>query len=104
MQNGLNKFKVITQKRAELEIDEISEYYESLSEGLGTKFYMETQEYISTLENFPFFEEKYNIVRKLPLKKFPYTIHLIIDEEEKIVSIQAITCDYQDPNTTRIKI
>ena len=38
MQNGLNNFEIEILKRARLEIDEISEYYESLAEGLGTEF------------------------------------------------------------------
>ena len=41
MQSGMPNFKIRIQKRAELEIDEISHYYESLSVGLGTKFYIE---------------------------------------------------------------
>lgn len=103
MQNGLNNFEIIIQQRAELEIDEIAFYYESLSDGLGTKFYLEVSEYISSLITFPFFEEKYNVVRKLPLKKFPYTIHFQIDEFENIVYIESISCDYQNPTNTRIR-
>jgi hypothetical protein len=103
MQSGINKFELEILIRAELEIDEIADYYESLSEGLGTKFNKEASEYISTLKNFPFFEEKYNIIRKLPLKKFPYTINFTVDEHEKIVSILSITCDYLNPTNTRIR-
>jgi hypothetical protein len=103
MQNGINKFDIIILVRADLEVDEISEYYESISEGLGTKFYNEFQDYPETLKTFPFFEVKYNEIRKLKLKKFPYTIHFSINEKEKKVSILAVTCDYQDPNTTKIK-
>lgn len=97
-------FEIIILLRADLEVDEIAEYYESLSEGLGTKFYNEYQDYVETLITFPFFEEKYKIVRTLPLKKFPYTIHFTVDEVNKIVSIYAVTSNYQDPNTTRIKL
>lgn len=97
-------YKLIILVRADLEADEISEYYESLSKGLGTKFYNDFEDYVETLKTFPFFEEKYNIVRTLPLKKFPYTIHFTVDELEKIVSIQAITNNYQNPDTTRIKL
>jgi len=104
MQNGLNNFEIIIQKRAELEVDEILEYYEQLSEGLGVRFYTEYKSVVETLKNIPFFEVKYNIVRKLPLKKFPYSIHFTVDEFEKMVSIHAITCDYQNPEVTRIKI
>ena len=104
MQNGLDNFKIKVLKHAELEVDEISEYYEAINEGLGVDFYSEYIDYVETLKHIPFFEVKYNIVRKLPLKKFPYTIHFTVDEFEKIVSILAITCDYQNPTSTRIKI
>lgn len=97
-------YKIIILSRADLEVDEIIEYYESVSNGLGTRFNSEFENYVETLKTFPFFEEKYNVVRNLPLKKFPYTIQFTVDEKEKIVSIQAVTSNYQDPNTTRIKL
>ena len=97
-------FEIIILLRADLEVDEIAEYYESLSDGLGTKFFNEYQKYVDTLNTFPFFEEKYNIVRTLPLKKFPYTIHFTVDEINKIVAVHAVTSNYQDQNTTRIKL
>ncbi|MBC7439244.1 MAG: hypothetical protein H7250_04595 [Flavobacterium sp.] len=65
---------------------------------------MDYENQLNTLYNFPFFENKYNMVRILPFKIFPYTIHFIIDEHEKKVFIQAITCDYQNPEHTRLKI
>ena len=71
---------------------------------MGEKFLLDYKDHLNTLNNFPFFEEKYNIVRTVRLKKFPYTIHFTVDEFEKIVSIQAVTCDYQNPENTRIKL
>jgi len=97
-------YEIIILVRADLEVDDIIEYYELTSNGLGTKFNDEFENYVETLKTFPFFEEKYNIVRTLPLKKFPYTIHFTVDEFEKIVSIQAVTSNHQDPNTTRLKL
>ncbi|KIA98007.1 hypothetical protein OA93_11150 [Flavobacterium sp. KMS] len=97
-------YEIIILLCADLEVDEIAEYYESLTNGLGTKFFNEYQDYVETLKTFPFFEEKYNIVRTLPLKKLPYTIHFTIDENEKLVSVLAVTSNYQNPNITRIKL
>lgn len=97
-------FDVKTLKRAELELDEAVFYYENIKNGLGEKFLLDYENQLNTLYNFPFFENKYNIIRLLPFKKFPYTIHFTIDEFEKIVSIQAITCDFQNPENTRLKI
>ncbi|MWB93782.1 hypothetical protein GON26_05375 [Flavobacterium sp. GA093] len=101
---AVNKFKIEILTRAKLEVNEAAQYYESKSKGLGKLFYLEFKSYRKTLESIPFFEEKYNIVRTLPIKKFPYTIHFTVDETEKIVSILAVTSNYQDPNTTRIKL
>lgn len=101
---AVNNFKLEILSRAKLEVDEAAYYYESKSKGLGKVFYLEFKSYSKTLINIPFFEEKYNIVRILPLKKFPFTIHFTVDEKEKLVSILALTSNYQDPNTTRIKL
>lgn len=101
---AVNNFKLKILSRAKVEVNEAAEYYESKSKGLGNAFYVEFKNYSKTLRNIPFFEEKYNIVRILPLKKFPYTIHFTVDEFKKIVSIQAVTSNHQDPNTTRIKL
>ena len=97
-------FDVKTLIRAELELDEAVFYYENIRNGLGEKFLLDFENQLNTLYNFPFFENKYNIVRILPFKKFPYSIYFIIDEYEKKVFIQAITCDYQNPKNTRLKI
>ena len=97
-------FKVIILKRANLEIEEAVFYYENTQKGLGKKFLLDYENHLKTLYKMPFFVEKYNIVRTLPLKKFPYIIHFTVDEDEKTVFIQALTSNYQDPKTTRLKL
>ena len=101
---AINIFKLKILSRAKLEVNKASQYYESKSVGLGKNFHLEFKNYSKTLRSIPFFEEKYNIVSTLPLKKFTYTIHFTVDELEKIVSIQAVTCDYQNPENTRLKL
>lgn len=96
-------FNIQTLIRAELELDEIVFYYENIQNGLGNKFLKDYENLLDILESFPFFERKYNIMRQLPFKKFPYTIHFQVDEFENIVYIESITCDYQNPSYTRIK-
>lgn len=98
-----NNFKIKIFPRAKDEIIEIADYYESIKEGLGKRFYKEFRKNAETLKHIPFFFVRYNIIRILPIKKFPYTIHFSVDEIEKIVSILAITSDSQDPNTTKVK-
>lgn len=98
------EFKVIKLKRAELELEETYFYYKNIQENLGKAFILDYENRLNTLYDFPFFEVKYNVIRILPLKKFPYSIHFTIDEITKTVFIQAITCDYQDPKTTKLKL
>ena len=96
-------FNIQTLIRAELELDEIIFYYENIQNGLGNRFLMDYENLLDILESYPFFEQKYNIMRQLPFKKFPYTVHFQIDEFENIVYIESISCDYQNPSNTRIK-
>lgn len=97
------QFKVEILKRASLEIEEAYLYYENIQNGLGIKFILEYENHLNTLYNIPFFEKKYKLIRVLPLKKFPYSIHFSVNESEKIVEIHAVTCDYQNPETLKIK-
>lgn len=96
-------FKVIILKRADLELDEAVIYYEEKQKGLGKKFLLSYGLSLKTLYKIQYFSIKYREIRTLPIKKYPYTIHFRVDEIEKIVSILAVTSDYQNPNTTRIK-
>lgn len=101
---AINNFKLKILSRAKFEVNEVTDYYESKTEGLGKAFYLEFKDYSKTLRNIPFFEVKYSKIRTLALKKFPYTIHFTVDELEKTVSIQAVTSNHQDPNTTKLKL
>ena len=67
MKSGSNNFDINILLRAEIEIDEISEYYESIVEGLGVRFYYEVKNFINTLYTYPFFQNRYDTIRILPL-------------------------------------
>lgn len=96
-------YKVIISERADFELEEAYNYYENIQESLGIKFLFEYENLLKTLYSFPYFENKYNKIRILPFKKFPYSIHFTINEELAIVEIHAIICDFQNPETTRLK-
>lgn len=97
------KFKIIFSFRAKDEINEAALYYENLKKGLGKTFYQEALKYIETLKYIPFFEVKYDEIRTLSLKKFPYKFHFSVNEKDKEVIIHALTNNYQNPQTTVIK-
>lgn len=100
---AITDFKVEIRVRAKEEVDEISFYYEKLSDGLGKRFYKEFKEYSRTLANNPFFEVKYEDIRKISLKIFPYSIQFRVNEKLKIVYIEAITNDNLHPFSGKLK-
>ena len=91
-------FKVDILQRAQNEIEETYLYYESIQIGLGVKFVIEYENYLNILNTYPFFQNRYDTIRILPLKKFSYSIHFTVDDDNKIVTIHAVTCDYQNPD------
>ena len=97
------EFKVEVLRRANLELCETYEYYERLATNLGAKFIGDYENHLDTLYNIPFFENKYNKIRVLPLKIFPYSIHFSVDEVKKLVTIHAVISDRRNPDLTRVK-
>ena len=98
------EYKVVILKRANLEIEETYLYYEDIQDGLGEKFINDYENHLNTLYNIPYFKQRYNVIRMLPLKKFPYSIHFSVDEINKTVSVHAVILDYRNPDSTRIKL
>ncbi len=88
---------------AEQDLIEIGTYYKNLSNDLGDKFYKEVRTVIESLKINPFYQTDYNDIRKIPLKKFPYKVFFKIDEENKIVFVEAILNDKLLPFTTKVK-
>lgn len=97
------EFNVVILKRTNLEIEEAYLYYETIQDGLGIKFILEYENRLNTLYRIPFFEQRYNEIRMLPLKKFPYSIPFSVDVSNKIVTVHAVILDYRNPDLTRIK-
>ena len=96
-------FEIVIEKRVEFEVENAFIYYKDISEKLGVKFVNEYQEKLTILKIFPFFQKRYLKIHVLPLKKFPYSIHFMIDDENKIVTIHALICNYQNPEKTYLK-
>lgn len=83
-------YKIKIDRRALKDIQDIIEYYESKSIGLGVKFENELDIFIDTLSRNPLFQIRYEKVRCLPLRKFPFMIHYTVDESKCTVFIHAV--------------
>lgn len=99
----MDKYAVEMLFWAEQDLNEIAIYYKNLSNELGDKFYNEVRNVIESLKINPFYKTDSNNTRKIPVQKFPYKVFFKVDEEEKIVYIEAIISDYLLPFSTKIK-
>jgi hypothetical protein len=92
-------FKIVIIHKARIDMLEGIEWYGKQSAGLGKRFYQAIQKEYKTLRQNPNFQIRYEDVRCLPLKKFPYMIHFVVEEELKRVVVVGIICTHRDPKT-----
>ena len=84
-------YKANISKRAEWDIEEIVEWYESQKQTLGFDFLVELEETISIIEDFPkafttFFED----FRKVKIKRFPFAIVYFLNEKGNKLEIVGV--------------
>ena len=91
------KFILKIEPEAFFDIQEGIKWYNKQQKGLGNKFHKEVKKHFDSLVKNPFYEVKYDEIRCLPLKLFPYTIHYSVHETKRIIIIRAIFNTNQYP-------
>lgn len=91
------EYKIKVSKLATRNIDDAIGYYKKVSSSSAKNFKKRILEGYKFLKLNPFFVIKYNNVRALPVKKFPYILFFDVDEDNKIVSILSVFCTHQNP-------
>ena len=94
----MKKFVIKADIRVKEDLKESKDFFESRRKGLGNKFINEYRELLASLQINPFYEVRYNEVRCLPFRIFPFMIHFKIDEELQIVSVIAVISTHQNPD------
>ncbi|MCB0430805.1 MAG: type II toxin-antitoxin system RelE/ParE family toxin [Flavobacteriales bacterium] len=72
------------------DIQQAIDYYDEQKAGLGSRFENALNKHLLTLEKNPFFSIRYDEVRCLPLKKFPYMVHFSVSENDRLVIVRAV--------------
>ena len=90
-------FKIKIELEAHLDIQKGIEWYSQHQKKLGEKFYLAVISRIDTLAVNPHFEIRYDQIRCLPIKKFPFMIHFTVDESKNLVVIRAVFHTSLDP-------
>jgi len=90
------KCKILPQ--AKKDIREAARYYNQQQNNLGLRFLKEVDSKVTTICRHPgAYQVRYRQVRMALLKKFPHSIHYLIDEEIKQIFIIAVFHHAQDP-------
>lgn len=81
------------------DITNATDYYKNINPELAKQFLFRVREAKAYIARSPLgFQVKYNQVRTLLLRQFPYHIHYLIDEPKKVIVILAIIHAYKNPN------
>jgi len=92
------KFRIYIEPEVLNDIQDAVDYYMAINPKLALQFFQTIDKQFLTLQkNHSSFAIRYDNIRCLPLKKFPYMIHYLVSSDEQTVSIKAVFCTYQNP-------
>ena len=90
-------FRILIDEDVRTDIQESIDWYNEQKHGLGKQFYTQVKATINRLKSNPFFQIRYDDVRCLPTKRFPFMIHFTVDESSNKVVIRAVFHTSRDP-------
>jgi mRNA-degrading endonuclease RelE of RelBE toxin-antitoxin system len=92
------EYSVSHKPALETDIAYTLDYYSKIHPVLAKQFMFRLEEAIININRYPLgFQVKYNKVRTLLLKQFPYHIHYIVDDNKKQIIILALIHSYTNP-------
>jgi len=91
-------YKVIVSEKAENHLNNAVEWYENEKAGLGVFFLVSVKECIRFLITNPFaFVVVYKKIRKVNIKKYPYSLYYKINKEDNELLIIAVLHTSRSP-------
>jgi plasmid stabilization system protein ParE len=90
-------YTFINRPNVKVDIEQAIEYYKSINPILAKKFLERLKEAKFYIAKSPYsFQIKYDVVRTVLLKQFPYHIHYLIDESQNKIIVLAILHAYRN--------
>jgi toxin ParE1/3/4 len=83
-------FTITLDPRAISDVQQAIDYYEEQQIGLGERFETLLNEHLVLLETNPMFRIRYDNIRCLPVRNFPYMVHFTVDEDQQLVIVRAV--------------
>ena len=91
-------YKIIVSPRAQREIENAIDYYILYSTDAPVHFITVLKGTYGILETNPFFRVHYKNIRALKLKRFPYSLYFIINENQNTVRVLSCFHNKRNPN------
>jgi hypothetical protein len=86
------------------DLQQAIDWYEEQKPGLGMKFYLSVKEQTLRLKTEPLkFAVRYDEIRCVPLKQFPYLLHYQTDFDNKLVKVEALLHTSRNPDEWRAR-
>lgn len=99
----MKSFKIKLNPSAKEDIQESIKWYNSKVPGLGKNFHQEIKNAFEAIRLTKFYQVRYDEVRCLPIKKYPYMIHFSVDEANLQIIIRAVFNTHRDPKIWKRK-
>lgn len=96
-------FEVYLTDDAIEDLDAICDYYGAISEIVENNFVQNFDATTKLLEDYPFFQIRYDNFRLKQIDGFPYLLHYIVYEASKTVLVYGIRHAGKDPKTSYLK-
>jgi plasmid stabilization system protein ParE len=94
----MKKYKVKIEPEALADIQEVTDWYNEAQAGLGKRFQETAIKHINSLKKDPqLFAIRYNEIRCIVIKKFPYMAHFYINDENNTVEVLAVISTDRSP-------
>lgn len=91
-------YKIKIDQEALLDIQEIIEWYNEHAQGIGARFFKQINSQINSLKKSPYsYSIRYNEVRCMIIKKFPFMVHYMIESGQKTIIIFAVFHTSRNP-------
>jgi plasmid stabilization system protein ParE len=94
----MKSYSLVIEPEARDDIKTAIDYYNSIYGNLALKFIDAIESTLNQIIKDPFYQIKYDDVRSLQVKRFPYSIHYLIDEIYDEIKILAVIHSASNPD------
>ncbi|TRX34913.1 type II toxin-antitoxin system RelE/ParE family toxin [Flavobacterium restrictum] len=90
-------YNLIVSPRAQKEIEKAIDSYLPNYLDIPNNFVIQLQSVYNTLKTNPFFRIRYKNIRSLKLKKYPYSLYFVVNENRNTVRVLSCFHNKRDP-------